>query len=76
LTENNDLCNEYLGNTTDHVFESLKSIRDRRIKDTNESPKFHSLSSKRSMQELSFAGSRGSGSINLGKLKIGSKSML
>lgn len=54
-----------VGNTTDRNFESLKSIRAKRIRDTFESPKFESISSKQSTNTMSFAaanskrGSRG-----------------
>jgi len=48
-----------VGNTTDNIFESLKSKRDKRIKGIFESPRFHTLSSKQSFA-MSIADKRGS----------------
>jgi hypothetical protein len=50
---------EEQGNTNDQIFESLKSIRMKRIRDT-ESPKFQTVSSKQSSNNMSFGGQRNS----------------
>ncbi|CAI2386747.1 unnamed protein product [Moneuplotes crassus] len=70
-SEGSQKSSEEQGNSTDRVFETLKSVRDRRIRDTLSSPDFPSLSSKRSAQEMSFAGSRGSESLQFRISKIG-----
>lgn len=63
--------NFFVGNTNDHIFESLKSIRQKRIRDTK-SPRFESVSSKNSSNNISFGGQRSS-SFSKTKLQTPSK---
>lgn len=63
-SENSRRSSEEQGSINDKTFQTLKTLRDKRIRDTGESPRFQSFTSSRNSLEMSFSKQRNSNQTN------------